>query len=143
MRARIIWSLLLLVPLLGSGRQPAFAAAGVPSVTDPKYFVGANVPWFNWACDFGCSTSNGVSSPGVRSSLEAGFARLKAANVHTVRWWVFEGEAWQINHDAAGAPTSLNPAVYQDMDAALALADKYDLAYDFVLFSGPTAPPRA
>ncbi len=34
-----------------------------------------------------------------------------------------------------------NPSVYTDFDAALALADQDDLAYDFVLFSSPTAVP--
>jgi len=32
--------------------------------------------------------------------------------------------------------------VYADFDAALALAEQYDLVYDFVLFSGPTALPQ-
>jgi hypothetical protein len=63
--------------------------------------------------------------------------------VHTVRWWTFEGDASQITRDASGAPIGLNPNVYADFDAALALADQYDLAYDFVLFSPPTGLPRA
>ena len=133
---------LLMTSLVVAQPGPASAASTVPSVTDPRYFAGANVPWFNWGCDFGCSTTNGVSSAGVHSALADGFARLKSANVHAVRWWVFEGDAWQINHDNSGTPTGLNPAVYTDMDAALALADQYDLAYDFVLFSGPTAIPN-
>ena len=63
--------------------------------------------------------------------------------MHTVRWWVFEGDAWQITRDASGKPTGLNPAVYPDFDAALSLAAKYDLVYDFVLFSSPTSIPTA
>jgi hypothetical protein len=141
MLVRNLTLLLLVLGLLSPART--FAATGVPSVTDPKYFVGANVPWFNWACDFGCVSKSGVSSPDAQQALKDGFSRLKAANVHTVRWWVFEGDPWQINHDSSGAPTSLNPAVYTDMDSALALADQYDLAYDFVLFSSPTAVPSA
>jgi hypothetical protein len=56
---------------------------------------------------------------------------------------MFEGNPWQINRDSDSAPTTLNPAVYADVDAALALADRYDLAYDLVLFEGPNKLPRA
>lgn len=126
------------------GSQSALAVAGaVPSVTDPRHFAGANVPWFNWGYDFGGGQKNGVSSPAVRGPLAEGFGRLKAADVHAVRWWTFEGDPWQVTRDASGAPTGLNPAVYADFDAALALADQYDLAFDFVLFHSPTALPRA
>jgi hypothetical protein len=79
----------------------------------------------------------------VRSTAADGFARLQDAGVHTVRWWLFPGDPWEINHDAAGAPVSLNPAVFTDVDAALALADQFDLTYDFVLFSSPTAAPSS
>src|SRR5207237_1233832 len=139
--ARLLAPAFFLIALVGS--QPAFAASPVPSISDSRYFVGANVPWFTWACDFGCGSKNGVSSPSVRSAVADGFARLKAANVHTVRWWLFEGDPWQINHDGSGAPTGLNPLVYTDLDAAFALAEQYDLVYDLVLFSGPTSLPHA
>jgi hypothetical protein len=136
-------AVLVLAPVF-RGASPALAAAGpVPSVTDPRFFAGVNVPWFNWACDFGCGQKSGVSSPAVRSALADGFRQLKADGVHAVRWWTFEGDAAQIARDASGAPTGLNQAVYADFDAALALADQYDLAYDFVLFHSPTAIPRA
>jgi hypothetical protein len=45
--------------------------------------------------------------------------------------------------NSSGAPTQVNPAVYADFDAALQLAAKYDLYYDFVLFSAPTAIPQS
>lgn len=141
--AIVLAAVVVLLPVL-RGSQPALAAAGaVPSVTDPRYFAGVNVPWFNWGYDFGGGQKNGASSPAVRAALAEGFGRLKAAGVHTVRWWTFEGDPSQITRDASGAPTGLNPAVYADFDAALALADQYDLAYDFVLFHAPTAVPRA
>jgi hypothetical protein len=139
MLVRWLALLVVLVPL--SSLQPAVAAAAVPSVTDPRYFVGVNVPWINWACDFGCGNSGGISSSGTRAALTDGFGRLKAAGVHAVRWWTFEGDASQIIRNASG-PTGLNQSVYADFDAALALADQYDLAFDFVLFSAPTAVPR-
>src|SRR5438067_8752460 len=124
-------SLSVLVLLVSLGSQPALAApSGVLSVTDPRLFVGANVPWLNWGCDFGCGAKGGVSSPAARSTLADGFGRLKTTGIHTARWWTFEGDAAQITRNASG-PTGLNPAVYADFDAALALANQYDLVYDF------------
>jgi hypothetical protein len=106
------------------------------------YLHGANVPWLNWARDFGGGAANGgVSSAASRADLERGFAQLRDAGVRNARWWTFEGDAWQIRRDAAGAPTALDPAVYADFDAALALAETYDLSYTFVLFSGPSHLP--
>ncbi len=126
-----------------SGSFIAMAAATPPSITDPRYFAGVNLPWFNWGCDFGCGTRSGVASPAVQSALKDGFSRLKAAGLHAVRWWTFEGDPSQITRDASGAPSGLKPEVYTDFDAALALADQYDLAYDFVLFSAPSKLPPA
>jgi hypothetical protein len=136
-------SLIVLTSLPQSLGTVLAAQDQVPTVTDPRYFVGVNVPWFNWGCDFGCGEKSGVRAPVVNAALKEGFGRLKAGGVHTVRWWTFEGDAAQITRDASGAPNGLNPAVYADFDAALALADEYDLAYVFVLFSAPTAIPRA
>jgi hypothetical protein len=107
------------------------------------YVQGVNVPWLNWGCDFGCGANGGVSSAASQSELSGGFEQLRSAGVHSVRWWMFEGNPWQITRDSGGSPTGINPAVYADIDAALALADRYDLYYDFVLFSAPTAIPNA
>lgn len=104
------------------------------------YLLGANVPWYNWACDFGCNVNGGVS--GNKPTLGTGFQKMKDNNVRVARWWVFPGDPWQITRDANG-PTGLDPAIYADFDAALQLADQYDLYYNFVLFSGATAPPKA
>jgi hypothetical protein len=131
-----------LLPLMGLQPAPAAAAAGVPSVTDPRYFVGVNLPWFNYGCDFGCGAKSLAGSASMRSSLANSFGQLQGAGVHAVRWWTFE-DVSQIQRDSSGAPSGLNPAVYADFDAALAMADKYDLAYDFVLFNGPASLPKS
>jgi hypothetical protein len=123
--------------------QAAPASADVSRILDPRYFAGVNVPWFHWACDFGCGEERGVSSPYVHAALADGFGKLRAANVHTVRWWMFEGDPWQIYPHGSGTPIGLNPEVFKDVDAALALAEEYDLAYEFVLFSSPGALPPA
>jgi hypothetical protein len=120
---------------------PTTAASRIAWGGGNWYLHGANLPWYNWACDFGCGSSSGVSSNSVKVSLDARFAVAKNAGVKNVRWWMFEGDAWQITRDSNGAPSAINPTVFSDIDAALALAEKYDLYYDFVLFSGPTAIP--
>ncbi|OAI42572.1 hypothetical protein AYO38_11345, partial [bacterium SCGC AG-212-C10] len=107
------------------------------------YLQGVNMPWYNWQCDFGCAESNGVSNAGNKSSIAARFAKLQTAGEKNVRWWLFPGDPWQITRDANGAPSGINPAVYADIDAALALAQQYDLTYTFTLFSGPTALPSS
>jgi hypothetical protein len=89
--------------------------------------------------DFGGGTTDGVVAR--RAAIAVGFAKLQASGTHVVRWWAFQGDAWQINRDANGRPTSLNPAIYADFDAALSLANQYDLYYDFVLFGGPNQFP--
>ena len=104
------------------------------------YVHGANVPWYNWGCDFGCNNNGGAM--GNKPTLSAGFTKMKDAGMHLTRWWVFPGDPWQITRDATGAPTGINNSVYADFDAALELAEQYDLYYDFVLFSAATHFPK-
>lgn len=127
---------------LGQTQDTRSRAATVPNRVPWQgkdwYLLGANVPWYNWACDFGCNQNGGVT--GNRQTFQAGFQKLKDNNVHVARWWVFPGDPWQITRDSNG-PTGLNPAIYADFDAALELAEQYDLYYNFVLFSGPSHIP--
>ena len=104
--------------------------------------TGVNMPWYNWGCDFGCNASGGVVQ--TRTTIGSRLATLQSAGAHTVRWWVFPGNnLWQITVDGAGRPTGIHSAVYADFDAALQLADQYDIYYNFVLFSGATHVPRS
>ncbi|KKK53278.1 hypothetical protein LCGC14_3096390, partial [marine sediment metagenome] len=127
---------------LVSRATPAAAPAPgrIPWQGQDWYLLGANLPWYNWGCDFGCGPNGGASSPTVRAALDSGFSRLEASGIHLARWWVFPGNPWQITRDASGLPTGINPAVYDDFDAALELAEQYDLYYVFTLFSSPGAP---
>jgi hypothetical protein len=58
---------------------------------------------------------------------------------------MFPGDPTQFSFDvdAGGLPTGFKDTVYQDIDAALALAAANNIAYTFTLFSGPTAIPAA
>jgi hypothetical protein len=105
------------------------------------YLHGANLPWFNWGCDFGCGANGGASSATVKTSVSTAFAQAKANGVNVVRWWVFPGDPWQISRSSDGTPTGVNSAVYADLDAAVALAAQYDIYLDLVLFSSPSSMP--
>jgi len=108
------------------------------------FLLGANVPWVNWAKDFGGGPDNGgVSSAASQAAVGDAFATAKASGANTVRWWTFEGDPWQIHRDGSGAPTDLDEGVYQDFDAAIQLAEANDLYLVFVLFGGPSQLPSA
>ncbi len=110
-------------------------------VGSKTFTTGVNVPWMTWPYAAGHGDFGGGATDGVvarKAAIAVGFAKVQASGTHAVRWWTFQQDAWQINRDANGWPTSLNPAVYADFDAAMVLANQYDLYYDFVLFGGPT-----
>lgn len=129
----------------GGAVQAGHPAAGsrIPWQGGNWFLSGANVPWYNWACDFGCGAQKGVSDPAVSAPLAAAFKQAHDAGLHTMRWWMFEGDAWQIDRDANGVPSGINPQVFADLDAAVRLASDNDLYLDLVLFSAPTHIPRA
>lgn len=144
----LVSSLFALALLILSVRYARPATAAVPAGSRIPvqgrgwYLQGADLPWYTWGRDFGGGGANGgVTSPAVSADLSAAFAQAQAAGIHVVRWWVFPGDPWQIGRDSSGAPTTINPAVYADFDAAVALARQYDLSFEFTLFSGPAALP--
>jgi hypothetical protein len=149
----VFWMVLLLTGLFATlklvkdkqniesqAAQALTADTRVPWNGERWYLHGANVPWYRWACDFGCGTQNGGVS-GNKPVFETAFSKLKDSQMHNARWWVFPGDPWQITRSSNGAPNGLNPKIYEDFDAALDLADTYDLYYTFVLFSAPSAIP--
>jgi hypothetical protein len=108
------------------------------------YLLGANLPWYGWGCDFGCGASaGGVSDPATSDVIGPALDSAKAAGMDIVRWWLFPGQPTQFTVDAAGLPNGIVPEVYEDIDAALVLADRSDVSYVFTLFSGPNDLPAA
>lgn len=104
--------------------------------------TGVNMPWYNWSADFGGGASGGGVQQ-TKSQIAVRLQQLKDANIHFVRWWVFPGDPWQITRDGSNMPTGLNNAIYADFDAALQLAEQYDLYYNFVLFSAANISPTS
>ncbi|NNE12862.1 MAG: hypothetical protein HKN41_11540 [Ilumatobacter sp.] len=110
---------------------------------DLGYLHGANLPWVNWGCDFGCGDDGGASSDEVQAVAGEAFASAKIGGMRVVRWWVFPGEPTQIEVDGSRLPFAVADDVDADFDAALALADEHDIDLVFTLFSHPTALPEA
>jgi hypothetical protein len=108
------------------------------------FLLGANVPWLNWAKDFGGGGGGGgASSPESRAVMNDAFATAKASGANTIRWWTFEGDPWQITRDRNGAPNGLSPDVFADFDAAVEMAEAHDVYLVFVLFSAPSHLPES
>ncbi len=150
-RTRHPWRILALVGViamcLGVGVLAADASATSPApparvhVVGHDWFLeGADLPWVHSGCDFGCGTHGGVR--GELTFLDATFRNLARHGVRVVRWYAFPGSAWQIARAADGTPIALQSGlVFPDMDAAVALASRYDIYLDFVLFSDTRTIP--
>ncbi len=112
---------------------------------DDGFLLGANLPWYHFGCDFGCGQgargAAGVSAESVSAGVASALESAIDAHMDIVRWWVFPGEPWQITVGPDGLPSGINDDVYADLDAALALADRFDISYVFTLFSGPIDIP--
>jgi hypothetical protein len=133
--SRLSLALLVVASLVWMARAPASAQTGPGRVSyggGSWWLLGANMPWLNWANDFG----GGLDQAQADQKLAA----AQAAGMHVVRWWVFEGGA-HIQRAADGTPTGLDPQVMLDMDAAVALAAKHDIYLDFTLFNAPQDVP--
>ena len=114
---------------------PLTAHGAAASRVGSWYLFGTNMPWLNWATDFGGGPNGGGASGNI-ALLDSKLQSAHNAGMHVVRWWVFEGGSPQIQRDSNGTPTGLNPNVYTDIDAALNEAAKYDISYNLVLFGG-------
>ncbi len=152
----VIGFLLALITIFG-GASPALAQTTEPlkkvSWHGKDWFLhGVNMPWVQWGCDFGSGCSwgdNGVESTTVQAKIRPEFQKLKDNKLHVVRWWMFPGTPTVSNGnrmiltDSSGKPTGIDPGVYRDIDAALQLAQEYDLYYNFTLFSSPSSLPAS
>ncbi|MDT8307607.1 MAG: hypothetical protein RRC07_16865 [Anaerolineae bacterium] len=118
------------------------------------YVHGVNVPWLVWEEDFGgqwgvaSEILNGDGTLDRDSAVVQRFAQLPQAGVHAVTWWLFSGNSGsdasgpeQILRDSSGRPAGIKPEVYRDIDAALLLAEEFDLYYTFPVLIRPNQVP--
>ena len=98
--------------------------------------IGANLPWVHYGIDFGANAwrpDGGVAQPDGRAQLEPVFARLAAAGVRYVRWFLFCDGRAGIEFSAGGRPLGLDGFVFRDVDAALEIASRHGIRIMFVL----------
>ncbi len=108
-------------------------------------FVGINLPWHTYGCDFGANAwfpEGGIGRPGVAGELDRLFARLARAGLGVVRWFLFCDGRAGIRFDPAGVPAGLDAYCFRDVDAALALAASHRATLLFVLFDFTWFRPR-
>jgi len=98
--------------------------------------IGANLPWVHYGIDFGANPwrpDGGVAQPDGRAQLEPVFARLAAAGVRYVRWFLFCDGRAGIEFSERGRPLGLDDFVFRDVDAALEIASRHGIRIMFVL----------
>ncbi|MEO5740839.1 MAG: hypothetical protein ABIS29_09630 [Vicinamibacterales bacterium] len=103
----------------------------------PSFLIGANLPWVHYGIDFGANgwrPAGGINQPEERGQLETTFARLAAAGVRCVRWFLFCDGRAGIRFSAADRPLGLDDFVFRDVDAALEIARRHDITIMFALF---------
>lgn len=101
------------------------------------FFVGVNLPWLQYGCDFGANAwqpQGGVAQPERLARLDDVFSRLAAAGLRVVRWFVLCDGRCGIAFDSRGRPLGLDPLFARDFDAGLAAASRHGLSLIPVLF---------
>ncbi len=118
---------------------PAQPFAPLPAVGERWFALGANLPWLQRGCDFGCGRTRGVRANSER--LDAIFREMSRRGVRVVRWELFPNDAWQVRRAADGTPTSVHPAVRFDFDEAVKLAARNDVFLLPVVLPDPDRVP--
>jgi hypothetical protein len=86
------------------------------------FFVGANLPWIDYGCDFGANAwqpDGGVARPLQRQRLRDTLARLTDHGITFVRWFTFCDGRSGLRWDAVGRRPRLDRYALVDADAAL------------------------
>ncbi|MBI4319899.1 MAG: hypothetical protein HY675_15525 [Chloroflexi bacterium] len=103
---------------------------------DPYFLAGVNYPWRTYQ-DFGTGAwgHSGISAPTTRAEVETDFANMAARGVRVVKWRIFNDGRYSPEFDEQGYVTGLDDMFFEDVDAALEIAEKYDIYLVFTLFS--------
>lgn len=101
------------------------------------FFVGVNLPWLTYGCDFGANgwqPDGGVGRPERLARVQEVFERLADAELRHVRWFVLCDGRAGVRFDEHDMPQGLDRFVFRDLDAALAAAARNGLSLTLVLF---------
>jgi len=100
------------------------------------FVSGANLPWIDYGFDFGANAwrpEGGIGRPGGTERLDGVCRELALAGTRAVRWFLFCDGRAGITFDTSGRPQSVDDFVLRDIDAALAVLDRYRLKVMFAL----------
>lgn len=104
---------------------------------DPSRFhAGANLPWIRYGCDFGANAwqpAGGLSARGVPDDVKQWLTRMGRANAGLVRWFLFTDGRAGITFNGA-EPTGIDAHLFDDIEAALALAAETGVTLMLTLF---------
>jgi hypothetical protein len=151
------------LPVVSNSNNPSTGPGPGPAPSDNRiawrgetwYLNGVNAAWYHWANDFGGGSNLGLSGQilnangtlNLNHAITQRFAQLPPAHMHTVTWWMFQSgkddAPYQILTNNQGRPTGIHPNVFADIDAALVLAEQFDLYYSFAVFDRPSHIPNS
>jgi len=103
-----------------------------------RFFVGANLPWIDYGCDFGTSAwfpDGGLGArPDALNSYVAALDRLAGDRVRIVRLFLLCDLRSGVRFDSDGAPCGLDDVFFRDVDLAMDTAAERGLGLLPVLF---------
>src|SRR5262245_25207035 len=112
--------------------------AGAPHRPLPgssSFFLGANLPWMTYGCDFGANAwfpLGGISRTETRESLSECFRMLAEHDVRLVRWFMLCDGRAGLRFESDNL--SLDEFVFQDLDVAVQTAALHQIKIMFALF---------
>jgi len=119
-------------------KDPILAKRPVqPLLLNNEFIVGVNYAWTKtgFGSDFGGVGNNkGISQR--RASVESDFKKMKDNGITVVRWWMFPkffGDGVKI--DQAGNVSGFGGTLLADLEAAIDIAQKYEIKLMLCFFS--------
>lgn len=108
----------------------------LPALGASYFWAGVNYPWRTYQ-DFGTGAwgHSGVSHPTTYAEVETDFANMAAQGVRVVKWRIFNDGRYSPEFNEQGYVTGLDDKFFADIDAALEIAEKYDIYLVFGLFA--------
>jgi len=106
----------------------------MPTPAPREFLLGVNYPWVNCGQDFGRSPwgARGASTPDTRAVIAGDFERIRATGIPLVRWFLLcDGRSGLVTAD--GIPTGPDDLLFQDVAAALEVAERSGLRLCFPL----------
>lgn len=112
----------------------ASAPSGMIKIDEQETFLfGANYPWFNYGTDFGENAWGYSGVAAKRGDIDADFEIMSAMGIRVVRWFVFVDGRASPEFSEDGSVTGLDDKVFDDLDAALDIAQNHNIHLVLVL----------